>query len=81
MAETEGKVENNASGWAGVIKLLLNVLGGAASTVVIVSGILLALYYFTEQNTRIRQETEKLNEEKRLFAVQSGWRFVPARNL
>jgi hypothetical protein len=58
-------------GWASVIKLLLHALGGAAKYAVIVAGLLVALYFFIEQQSKIaseaakaRQEAEKLNEDK-----------------
>jgi len=69
MPETEGRPD--PTGWAGIIQLLINALGGAAKYAVIVAGLLIALYFFVEQqnkiaseSTKARQEAEKINEEK-----------------
>jgi hypothetical protein len=69
MPETEGK--QDPAGWAGIIQLFINALGGAAKYAVIVAGLLVALYFFIEQQNKIasesakaRQEAEKFNELK-----------------
>jgi hypothetical protein len=77
MAEENGKADTNAAGWAGVVQQMLAALGSAAKYAVIVAGILIALYFFTEQSNKARQEGEKINEEKvkdadkRLASAQS----------
>jgi hypothetical protein len=59
------------AGWAGVVKLLIQALGSEAKYAVIVAGLLVALYFFIEQQNKIatesakaRQEAEKLSQEK-----------------
>lgn len=71
MPEPEPEPPKDDAGWAGVVKALLQALGGAAKYAVIVAGLLAALYFFIEQQSKIaseaakaRQEAEKLNEEK-----------------
>jgi hypothetical protein len=60
-----------AAGWAGVAQVLLSALGGAAKFAVIVAGLLIALYFFIDQQNKIfseaakaRQQAEENNEKK-----------------
>jgi hypothetical protein len=66
-----GTGRRNVTGWAGIVQLLIHALGGAAKYAVIVAGLLVALYFFVEQQNKIasesakaRQEAEKFNEQK-----------------
>ena len=71
-SETPEPEETLASaGWAGVAQVFIRALGGAAKYAVIVAGMLIALYFYIDQQTKIataaataREKAEELNEKK-----------------
>jgi hypothetical protein len=67
MPETEGK--QDPAGWAGIIQLLINALGGAAKYAVIVAGLLVALYFLS--NNRIKLLPKAQKRARRLRSLMS----------
>ena len=71
-SETPEPEETLASaGWAGVAQVFIRALGGAAKYAVIVAGMLIALYFYIDQQNKIataaataREKAEELNEKK-----------------